>query len=182
MGNQITYFGFTPADIQVSMFEYQATAGNIWAVNTGLQTIATPIYYALAFTTPAKGFTALASWEVDKSGDELLVQLCAGITVFTGATAITNTRNLSSIETKSCPFTGIAGGVSPTVTLTASIVQGDTLLGGTGAGIHNVSGATENGRILMLAPNTQYAMKVTALGTSTKFIAKLFLANIMKTV
>jgi hypothetical protein len=49
MGNQVTYFNSLPTDVNVGMFEYQNTAGHIWAVSSGLITIATPVYYVFGF-------------------------------------------------------------------------------------------------------------------------------------
>lgn len=178
MGNQVTYFNNLPTDVQVGMLEYQNTSGHIWAVGSGLITIASPNYWVLGFKTPKTGFNVIAQYGIEKTGDELLLQLTGTVTGFTGASPLTNVFNMNrAIGSDVCPFI-LTGGSSPTVSLTATSLTGDTLVPGVSQGNQFASSVQTSGQIIVLKPDTQYALKISALGASTKFTFRLFLGSI----
>lgn len=181
MSNQVTYFNYLPADIAVGMFEYQNTAGHTWAISTGIITLASPNYYVLGFKTPKTGFNVLAKYEVEKTGDELLLQLSGTVTSFTGASPITNVFNLNrAMGSDVSPFT-ITGGSSPTVALTTTNLAGDTLIPGVSQGNVFSTSVQTSGQIIILKNDNQYVLKISALGGSTKFTFRLFLTGVPDT-
>ena len=167
------------ATITLSNAERYAANGFAWYIGTGLQTLSSiGDYISVNFTTPDIGNVILQFADIKKTGDDLTYNLIEAGT-YAGGTATTLYNYNRIIGDSVQPFvvkTGISTGGA---TVTGGTVLPTKYVPGISTGSTTTNGgASSDVNFIILKPNINYTLKITALGTNTKVDCILSMAYI----
>lgn len=157
-----------PTDIAENLAERFAMSGRAWRLSIPRTTLsADGIYATLSFTTPADDNSYYQFASTSKTGAEVGITLIEGGT-YAGGTNVTGEtapwRYNRILGDTGCPFTSIQTGVSPTATITGGRVAPTYILPGTSQGNNSAPTTGESAAFALLKPNTNYVLKMTAIG------------------
>lgn len=153
-------------DSGMSFVERHACLGHVWRNETGYVSLASGASTYLTFTTPATGCCLYSLSSLDKSGDEVQKSL-VNSGVLTGGTVSTFFNLKGDIEDSDSPFTSVSSGG----TLTGGTERFISMAPGTGIGNSNAGGDSESEGFIRLSKNTQYSLKLTAIGGAATITA-----------